>query len=220
MNRQSRATFGELLRSELTNQVRLHNLIKYLFFFIAFCTLSVSLISSHEDIRKFSTSFTLTCIPLSLLSLSHTLFKQDVADGTIESLATIFSSLEIVLAKYISLIFCACIAFAINLPILALIYSMNSQGIIYLLIIGLLMIISSTSILCLVSAIQSYFRSNTNFLSLLIMPLIIPSIILSGLALQSDSPLTYISILCGLCLIITPVSLILAKYLIKNIYNI
>lgn len=212
--------FTTLLRAEFRNQLRINNLIKYLFLFIAFCSLSITFISTHQDLQEFGVIFSVICIPLAQLNLSSAILKDDVFDGTIESLMIVFSSKQIVLAKFICLASCTCLAFILNLPILGILYSLNVNLFATILLCGALLAISNSALLCLIAAIQCYFRSNTNFISILIMPIIIPNIILSGLALQNTNSSSYLAILFGITLIISPIAILLAKHLIKNIYNI
>jgi heme exporter protein B len=88
-------------------------------------------------------------------------------------------------------------------------------------ITGLLLMATSCGVVILISSIQCYFRSNTNFLSTLLLPLIIPSIILSGIIIQSDNNnSSLLLILIGVNCIIVPISIYLSSYLIENIYNI
>lgn len=209
-----------LLKLEFRNQVKINNLIKYLILFIAFSTFSITLVSNHQDIQEFGVIISIICIPLAHLNVASNTFKVDVADGTIESLLTVFTSGQIALVKFLCLAMCTAIAFSANLPILVVLYNLNSEMLLAIILCGILLSISSSAIMCLIASVQCYFRSNTNFLSILIMPIIIPNIIMVGLALQNTDNISFIAILLGVSLIITPVAVFLSRYLIENIYNI
>lgn len=212
-------SFFSLLHLEFRNQTKINNLAKYIFLFIAFCTLSITFISNHEDLREFGILFSIICIPLAQLNIAHALLKNDISDGTLESLLTIFSPNQITIAKFVCLTSCTCLAFLINIPIISILYNLNTKLLGVILLSGFFLAICSSAISCLVSSIQCYFRSNTNFLSILIMPIIIPNIIVTGLALQNSNNSSYLMILLGISLIISPIAIFLSKHLIKNLYN-
>lgn len=220
MNKQ----FFFLLETELRNQLKLNNLIKFLLFFFLFCTLSVTLIQSHDEIREFGIVFSVICIPLALINLSASMFRQDSHDGTLEALLTIFTHSQITYTKFIALFSCTFAAFTLTSPIIFLLYSPSLNSFLMFILCGLVVSLGSSSLTCLISAVQSYFRANTNFLSILIMPLIIPSIILCSLAMQAASTGdniadTYLGLLFGINIIITPISLYLTGFLVKNVWN-
>lgn len=220
---------AKLLKSEIAYQVKSNNIIKYLLLFFGFCSVSLVLISSHEDISEFGVLFAIIAIPLALINLSKLIFKADIEDGTLESLLTIFSSSEIIIAKLLALFLCLSLAFVANLVIIYIIFDISIELAKAMIFSGLILCASSSALICLISAIEGYFRSNTNFLSVLIMPLIIPSIVLTGLAISNDSSgaavasfsgNAYIGILFGISLITVPATVLFSRYLIENIYNI
>lgn len=209
----------KLLIRELQIQNSIYNLTKYLFIFFAFCLLTTTLINSPAQVQNYGVIFSVICIPLAFISLPTTLIKPDIDDGTMELMLISFSGTQIILAKYVSIIISGIISFILIMPIMYLMFDVNE---LYLLIIfecGFLLIITSSAIVILISSIQGYFRNDTNFLSVFIMPLIIPNIILSGIAIQSNSS-DLILIILGIDIIIIPSSLYLSGYLMDSIYNI
>lgn len=221
MNKQ----FFHLIQNEFRNQIRLNNLVKFLLFFFLFCTFSVTLIQSHDDISEFGIVFSIMCIPLALINLSSSMFKQDSHDGMLEGLLTIFSHGQITFAKFIALFGCTIIAFMVGTPVIFLLYAPSPNLFLIFILCGIIISLGASGLTCLISAVQSYFRTNTNFLSILIMPLIIPSIILCSLTLQSASTGdlstdSYLGLLFGINIIITPLSLYLTGFLVKNVYNV
>lgn len=205
---------------EFTVQNKVNNLAKYLFGFFLFGTLSVVLINNQVDIRKFGIIFSVIYLPLSLIGFSNFIFKQDLDDGSLDLLFTTFSPIEIVLAKFLSVCVCITLSSIFNFPIIFFAFDVSLLMLINLGISIFLLLILSTALLILIGAIQSYFRSNTNFLSILIMPLLIPSIVITGLLLQETGNPHLILILVGIDLILVPLSIFLSSYLLKNIYNI
>jgi len=72
----------------------------------------------------------------------------------------------------------------------------------------------------LIGCVDSYFRSNTEIISAIIFPLILPGIIISGLMIHDRSQDDlYLTILLGIDLIMIPITLLLSAHLLKNIHN-
>ncbi len=209
-----------LLLQELKIQQKVNNLVKYSILFFLFSIVCLALISSSDEIQKYGMLFSLLCIPLSALSISNNLFKNDIDDGTIEVQLTTVPSWKIVCAKYGALALIQILSFAIISPFLALIFNINLLQTVFLFVTASILIKSNSALVTLISSIQAYFRSNTSFLAVLIMPVILPNIILSGMFVQSFEHYYILFIMIGISLIIIPASLFLAAYLIDNIYNI
>lgn len=195
-------------------------MIKYFLIFFIFCGGSITIVNSHETIASFGIVFSVVAIPLALIGVSANFLRPDIEDGSLELLLASFKPSQIILAKYLSLFVCGFIGFIINVPFSYLLFNIAIDQLLLIITCGLLLMASSAAIIMLISSIQSYFRSNTNFLSVLIMPLIIPSIILSGIIIQSDNNYSLALILLGVNCIIVPASIYLSSYLIENIYNI
>jgi heme exporter protein B len=210
-----------LLKHELLLQNKIQNLTKYFFIFFVFCSGSITIISTHDKIANFGVIFSLISIPLALIGISTNFLRSEIEDGSLELLLASFNPIQITLAKYINLFICGSIAFIANLPISYLLFDMDITRLSLLLTSGLLLLSTSCGVIILISSVQCYFRSNTNFLSSLLMPLIIPSIILSGMIIESNGTSYSITfILIGVNCIIIPTSIYLSSYLIENIYNI
>ena len=205
---------------EFIIQNKINNLSKFLFLFLLFCSLSLTLINNQEDIKKFGAIFTIIYLPLSLIGFSSFVFRQDLDDGSLEVLLTTFSSSEIIITKFLGLVASALIGTILNLPIIFLFFNLDRETIIAIPIILLILLPLTCSLLLLTGAVQSYFRSNTNFLSMLTMPMLIPNIIMSGISINEHGNLYLVPIMIGIDLIIIPCALVLSAYLIKNIYNI
>lgn len=209
-----------LINHEFILQHKVYNLIKYIFIFYIFCLLSVGMINTRDNLQEFGIIFSVVCVPLAFIGLSTYLIKPDIEDGHFEFLLIAYSPGQIIVAKYFILCCCALGSFLLNVPFTYLLFNLDLETAVKILVCGLLLIMISASLICLISAVQSYFRTNTNFLSVLLMPLIIPSIILSGIILQQPSPLGMMLIMLGINCVIIPSSLYLSSLLIENIYNI
>jgi heme exporter protein B len=196
-----------LLSQELLVQNKVYNLTKYYILFFGFCIFSIALINSHDDVQKFGVIFSLVCIP-------------DIEDGSLECLLTISSAQKIVLSKFLIMSIVTFFCFTLFTPLLVLFFSLQLQQTVLLLLIALLLMVLSSALIVLIASIQGYFRSNTNFFAILIMPLILPNIILSGILIQNQRGAYLLAIMLGINLVIIPPALYLSSYLIDNIYNI
>lgn len=209
-----------LFKHELLLQNKINSLIKYFVIFFIFCSSSITIVNSHENINSFGIIFSVISIPLALISVTANFLKPEIEDGSLEILLTTFTPAQIILAKYLSLLISGIAGFIINIPISYLLFNISVNQLFSIMACGILLMTSSSVIIILISSIQCYFRSNTSFLSVLIMPLIIPSIILSGIIIQSDNNYSMIMILLGVTCIMTPITIGLSSYLVANIYNI
>jgi|JI10StandDraft_1071094.scaffolds.fasta_scaffold180836_3 heme exporter protein B len=209
------------IKHEVLLQNKICNLTKYFFIFFVFCSGSITIVSSHDKIANLGIIFAVISIPLSLIGIAANFLRTELEDGTLEILLTSFKPIQIILAKYLGLFICGSVAFVLNIPISCFLFNIEAFQLNLVIITGLLLMATSCGIVILISSIQCYFRSNTNFLSTLLLPLVIPSIILSGIIIQSDNNnSSLLLILIGVNCIIVPISIYLSSYLIENIYNI
>ncbi len=209
------------IKHEFLLQNKICNLTKYFFIFFVFCSGSITIVSSHDKIANLGIIFAVISIPLSLIGIAANFLRTELEDGTLEILLTSFKPIQIILAKYLGLFICGSVAFVLNIPISCFLFNIEALQLNLVIITGLLLMATSCGVVILISSIQCYFRSNTNFLSTLLLPLIIPSIILSGIIIQSDNNnFSLLLILIGVNCIIIPISIYLSSYLIENIYNI
>jgi len=209
------------IKHEFLLQNKICNLTKYFFIFFVFCSGSITIVSSHDKIANLGIIFAVISIPLSLIGIAANFLRTELEDGTLEILLTSFKPIQIILAKYLGLFICGSVAFVLNIPISCFLFNIEAFQLNLVIITGLLLMATSCGVVILISSIQCYFRSNTNFLSTLLLPLIIPSIILSGIIIQSDNNnSSLLLILIGVNCIIIPISIYLSSYLIENIYNI
>jgi heme exporter protein B len=209
-----------LLSQELLVQNKVYNLTKYSILFFGFCIFSIALINSYDDVQKFGVIFSLVCIPLSFLGLANNLIKPDIEDGSLEYLLTISSAQKIALSKFLIMSSVTFFCFTLITPLLGVFFSLQLDQLVFLLLTALLLIVLASALIILISSIQGYFRSNTNFFAILIMPLILPNIILSGILIQNLQQAYLLVIMLGINLVIIPPALYLSSYLIDNIYNI
>ena len=211
--------FFKLLKWELLVQNKVNNFVKYLFALFLFCTLSIALVNSHENIGKFGVIFSVIYVPIALLGFSTHIFKSDLEDGSLEVLLASFSSSDIVLAKFAALYINSLLSTFMNLPVIFLAFNPGFDVLKKLIITTSLELMLACALVILIGSVQSYFRSNTNFLPQLLMTLMLPAIIFSGLAIENVDKAYLVFILIGINMILVPTMLMLASYLTKNIFG-
>ncbi|WP_341764511.1 heme exporter protein CcmB [Candidatus Tisiphia endosymbiont of Beris chalybata] len=210
----------QLIKWEYLIQNRINNLTKYLIIFFLFCAFSLTLINDQENLTKFGVMFSIILLPLALVSCSHIIFTQDLEDGNLELLFTNFTEHEIIISKFLTICFIAISSAMFNMPIIYFFFNIELETFIHMVITLILLLILASALLILIAAIQSYFRSNANLLSVLIMPLLIPSIVLGGIITQNPNNISLAFCMVGINIVLLPIILYLASYLIRNIYNV
>lgn len=208
-----------LIKWELLLQSKVNNLGKYFIAFCLFCCLTMLFSIDQADIPKFGVVFFTTCLPISMLGFVNIIIKNDVEDGVLELYLTAFSPLQIVLAKFISIFLIVSLACVVSLPILYIIFDLSLNMLLLLCGVSLMLLMLASAFVILMAAVQCYFRSNINFLPVLIMPLLVPATIITGIILQNHN-VNLLLIMVAINLIFLPICLLLVCYLIKNIYNI
>lgn|GEM_PF-850204 len=210
---------SKLIAWEILTQNKAYNFVKYLFALFIFCTLCIALANTHENINKFGLVFTIIYIPVALLGFSSHIFKSDLDDGSLEALLSGFTSFEIVLAKFAALYLNSLLACLLNLPVIFLAFNPGLELFIQLAIILTLELFLACALVILIGSVQSYFRSNTSFLPQLLMTLMLPAIIFSGLAIENIDKTYLIFILTGINMILVPTMITLASYLTRNVFG-
>lgn len=215
------AKFLRITWHEMMVYNRSYNMIFYNVQFLILSLLCLLFVYPwNQNLSTLGCVFLIAGIPISGISTSKTIIKNDLEDGSLALYLLSMNITEMVMCKFCTLLICNAVSFLITLPVITLLYSLSFHQIFLLLSVSFLFIqISALSLL--ISCVESYFRSNVNFISSIIVPLILPGLIISGLIIHSS--INYyigISALIGISLIITPIALICSGYLIRNIYNI
>lgn len=209
-----------LIKWEYLIQNRVNNLSKYFFIFFLFCIISTVLVNNHDDIKKFGIIFSIVLTPIALIGFAQMVFRSDLDDKSLELLLSSFNETEIIIAKFLTILFCTLSGSILNLPIIYIIFNLDAPTLLYISVTLILLLTLASALVVLIGAIQCYFNSNTNLLSMLLMPLLIPSIVLTGLVLQDYDNTKLIFIMVGIDMLLLPLIFYLSSYLVKNIYNI
>jgi len=209
----------QLIKHEFIIQNRINNMIKYLIIFFLFCVVSITLINTYEDIKKFGLIFSVICLLISLIGFSSSIFKSDLEDGTLELLLSTVSSDKIIAAKFFAIFISSIIGIILTLPIIYIFFNQTLTEVIFFSISICLILMLAGNLVVLSASMQCYFKANANFIGTFIMPLLIPNIVMTGMVLK-DNNLQLIFIMIGINSVFLPISFFLSSYLIRNIYNI
>lgn len=164
--------------------------------------------------------FSVISIPISIVISARPMIKHDIHDGTLDLLLMTVGSDYVIISKFICLFINLFIAFLISMPFTSLIYNLSLEQVIFSITSRFFVLIQVASVSLLIGCIESYFRNNTEIISTIAFPLIIPGIIVSGMMIQDRTQdFFYLSILFGVDLIMIPITLFLASYLVSNIHN-
>ncbi len=214
------SNFFALLKHEIILQNRAYAIIRYNVQFMIFGVICLIFASpATVNLKSFATSFVIIGLPLSIINASRSIIKSDIYDGSMELLLSSLESIKIAMMKYIALLISNILAFSISIPLIGLFCALYLEQIVSISIVSILLLIQISGLALLTSSIEGYFRTNTEIISLVILPLIIPGIVLSGLSLNQSSNEGFIWVLLGMDMIITPITIVLSSYLIRNIYN-
>ena len=121
-----------LIKWEYLIQNRVNNLSKYFFVFFLFCIISTVLVNNHNDIRKFGIIFSIVLIPIALIGFAQMVFRSDLDDKSLELLLSSFSETEIIIAKFLTILFCTLSGSILNLPIIYIIFNLDAPTLLYI----------------------------------------------------------------------------------------
>jgi heme exporter protein B len=209
----------QLIRQEWLVQRKVHHIELYSLIFFTFFAIITSLSNNPHDLEHIGPIFCLSYIPLALFGITPLLLKPDIDDGTLELLLASVQGYEIIISKLLVTALNNIIGFCSSLPFIMLFFHLTWLKLLLIGIVAMILILLSSALALLIAAIQAYFQGNTNFLVLLIMPLIIPSIVISGVLMQDITRLYLLNMLVGIDLLLIPVIIYLSTYLLQNIYS-
>lgn len=209
-----------LIYQEVLLQNKIHHISKHFFLFLLFGLISTVIISPLQNMTEFGLMLSIIYIPMFLLGNNYFLLKHEVHNGDLELLLTTHNALIIIIAKFCALSLSLLMGLICILPLIVIFFSPSFILTMNFIYIAILILLMSNGLAIMMSAIQIYFQRNNNFLSVMIMPLMLPNIILAGMLLSNPENVTLIFMMFGVNLIIIPVSLYCSAYLINNIYNI
>jgi heme exporter protein B len=197
-----------------------NGLIQLLSIYIILGSIIVSMTCDYENIKKFGIFFLVILVPLFVAQISDRILYNDFKDGSLELYITILSSFQIVLNKYLQISLLYITAYIIVIPIILLFFDLSFNDLMLISELIILNIIIAISIAVLIACCNCYFKKVTIINFIIIIPLILPNLIITGLIINDNHNISQLfAILYGIMLIIIPIIFLCSNFLIKNIYN-
>lgn len=204
-----------LFEIKILHQVRAISILLFSFQTISMLTLPFLLDS--KDIEFYAPQILVFCIALSIIITSSNNLSADKLDGSLVQKLLIFEYFDIVIVKQLSMfLLSALISLMISIMIW-LLYSLSFLQFFFFLAASLLVLIISCSLAFCSSVIKLYFDNNTEYLSMIMMPLLIPFFICASIAITSCNYF-YLLLMLGMNLILAPIISLMSIYLMRDIY--
>ncbi len=207
--------FLYLLKNELKVQIKIYNLLTYFFSFFFFIFIAVIFIYGLRPVDLYVIKLFLIFIPISLI-FANLSFKEDLYNGHLDFVLTIFPPSEIILSKYFSVCICHFTISIFSLFVLFVFYSLNFTLLMLVLILVISLVLLSEALLVLVSVMQLYFEDHKNYLLTLIFPLMIPGFLFISVLL-SNPQIYYVIAILSFVAIMVPVLLMFANFLMHGL---
>lgn len=211
-----------ILRRDFIIQNNVFSIMKSNIQFLLLSTMCIALVCSERntDLVEYVLVFLVVTIPITMIISSRPIIRYDVSDGTIDLLKLTLDTDMIILSRFCCMFINVFIGFIIAFCFITIVYGINLEQVLYTTISRFFLLLQVSALSILIGCIDSYFRSNTEIISAIIFPLIIPGIIISGMMIYDRAQdYFYISILVGIDCIFVPLALILSSYLLRNIHN-
>jgi heme exporter protein B len=211
--------FNALLKFEILIHNRSYQIVRNCAYVMLLSTIIFPLMM-HDVIGNIHHKMIIYIIGLTfaVISIPHYLIKIDIDDGSLEILLSVMNPHQIIYAKYCALITNLTLAAAIAMLFSSIFLGLSDKELIYLGAIAMLLLLQFTAFILLMNVIHAYFKSSTSFIITLVLPLIIPSLIISGLALETFN-IDFVMILLGVDMAIIPIICFMSAYLLSNLYN-
>lgn len=211
--------FFTLLEYDLKIGHRIYHLIKNSVYLLLLLQIILALILpeslKNNQIQMIWFSFIILIVSL---NIPDHIIKLELADGSLENLMVSYKSWMIILSKFVSIVMLILFGMGLMLPLFFLLYDYSLSECLILLSINILLVLFVVSLKIIANIIQAYFRQNTQLILLIIMPLIIPVMIISKLALQSLN-FEFVLILIGINMIFIPIIFWFASYLLDYLFE-
>jgi heme exporter protein B len=209
----------KLFRFELLASNRSYHLIRNNIYMLLLSSIIFSMILPEQFLTQHVKM--LMCffgVIFASLTVPHYLVKIDLQDGLLETLISTIPSKKIFLAKYLALTFSLLISAFLAMIFISIFFAFSLQEVVYLLFLICITIFQIAALIMLGNIVHAYFRRNTNMLIALIIPLIIPTLIIGALGIETLN-FDFIMILVGIDLIIIPIIFFLSSYLLSNLFD-
>jgi len=198
-----------------------NGLVQLLSIYMVLGSIIVSMTCDYDKIKEFGVFFLSILVPLFVAQISDRILYNDFKDGSLELYITISSPSQIILDKYLHISFLYIIAYIMVAPLILIFFNFTISDLMLISELIILNIIIAVSISTLIACCNCYFKKITLVNFIIIIPLMLPSLIISGLIINDYQDKNQLfTILYGIMLIIIPVIFLCSKFLIKNVYNV
>ncbi len=189
-----------------------------LFSFQAISMLTLPFLLDSKDIEFYAPQILLFCITLSNIIANSNNLLDDNKDGSLVQKLLLYDYMDIVIAKQ-SAIFLASSIITLIVSIMALFfYSLNLIEFLFFLSSTILILFVASALAFCSSVIKLYFDNNTEYLSMIMMPLLIPFFICSSLSITSCN-YCYLLLMLGMNLILIPIISFMSGHLLRGVYS-
>ena len=193
--------------------------LNYLFSSLLLGQIVISITCPYEMIKSYCTFFMVIIYPLLILQYLERILYNDFKDGTLELMLTIVTPLQFIISQYCAQYLLLLLSYLFALPIIIILLNYNiSEIILYSSLV--LINITTANIIAIFSSISfCYIKTITMVNFVLILPLALPTLIISSLIIQDITYLVLVKLLLGLVIILFTILCFASEYLLRNIYN-
>lgn len=207
--------FFTLLKYQCANINATYRLLTNLFWLFIISSIAMPMILASDQISLVAPLFLITSLPLLIISMCSRLFAQDAASGCLDFLLIHYGYLHVVLSKFGAICLFASSVIVISMPIFGILFSMNIAYMVLLMIMCLIISIYTCALCTLASSLEHYFAKSQVLISSIILPLLIPQIILSGIIInQQNWQLIFLAI--GSTILVSSIIIMFASMLLKT----
>ncbi len=211
-----------LVWQDLQVQNKIFHVMRSNFQFLLLSIICVALVyhKRGHDLAEHALLFSIISIPIAMVISARPIIRHDINDGTLDLLLMTVGSDHVIISKFICLFLNLFIAFLLSLPFTVLLYDLALSEVFYSITSRFFVLIQVAAVALLIGCIESYFRNYTEIISAIAFPMIMPSIIISGMMIHDRTQdFFYLSLLFGVDLVLIPVTLFLASYLVSHIHD-
>ena len=202
-----------LFEIKILHKVRAVSVLLFSFQMISVLTLPFLLDS--QDISIYAPQILVFCMAQSVILANSHNFLADKTDGTLVQKFLIFDYLYIVIVKQLSIFIISILINCLISVMVWILYSINFIQFLFFFATNFLVLLVSSALSSCSSIIKLYFDNNSEYLSMVMMPILIPFFICGSTAITSCNPF-YILLLLGMNLILVPIITFLGVYLIRG----
>lgn len=179
----------------------------------------MSLVLIHKNIdEKFLPSLLVILPILALTNQISQVFYEDSISGRLEFVLVSHEVEIIVLTKVLAIFIVGLFSVILNNLCAFLFFNVDIKFLQNITVATIPVLIIASKLVVFIATIQLYFEKNSNLLTAITLPFLIPSFILYGLYFESANTV-YLYILCGLALIYVSIIFYLTNSLVRDLYN-